>query len=154
MAEYRVATRDWTDVIGGAALLAFGLWFVWHAGVEYDMGSMRRMGPGFFPTVLGWLVAGFGALLLLPALFRRGEWPLPAIRPLVTIVAGGLAFAWMIEPLGLVPATVALVCIVAFAETQVRLLRTAILAVALSAMAVGVFSEGLGIPIPAFRWGR
>jgi hypothetical protein len=154
MAEHRTAPRDWTDVIGGAALLAFGLWFVWHAQAEYDMGSLRRMGPGFFPTVLGWLVAGFGALLLLPALFRRGELPAPAIRPLATIIAGGLAFAWMIEPLGLVPATVALVCIAAFAEPRVRLLRTAILAGVLAAAAVAVFSEGLGIPVPAFRWGR
>jgi hypothetical protein len=154
MAEHRTAPRDWTDLIGGIALLAFGLWFTWHAQTEYDMGSMRRMGPGFFPFVLGVLVAGFGVLLLVPALFRRGEMPVPAIRPLVTIIAGGLAFAWLIEPFGLVPATVALVGIVAFAETRVRLLRTGILAIALAAMAVAVFSEGLGIPIPAFRWGR
>jgi hypothetical protein len=154
MAEHRIASRDWTDVIGGVALVAFGLWFTWHAQAEYDMGSLRRMGPGFFPTVLGWLVAAFGALLLLPALFRRGALPMPALRPLAAIITGGLAFALLIEPFGLIPATIGLVGIVAFAEAQPRLLRTAILAVALSVMAVAVFSEGLGIPIPAFRWGR
>jgi hypothetical protein len=154
MAEHRIAPRDWTDIIGGAALLSFGLWFAWYAGAEYDMGALRRMGPGFFPTVLGWLVAGFGALLLIPALFRPGELPVPALRPFLTIIAGGLAFAWIIEPFGLVPATVALVLVVALAEAELRLLRTVILAVALSVMAVTVFSEGLGIPVPAFRWGR
>jgi hypothetical protein len=153
MAAHRASHRDWTDVIGGAALLAFGLWFALHAQSDYDPGSMSRMGPGFFPSVLGWLIVAFGALLLLPALFRSGELPVPAIRPLVTIIAGGLAFAWTVEPLGLVPATFALVGIAAFAETRVLMLRTAILAVALAAMAVAVFSEGLGIPIPAFRWG-
>jgi hypothetical protein len=154
MADHRTGPRDWTDLIGGAVLLAFGLWFAWKAQTEYDTGTLRRMGPGFFPNVLGWLVAGFGALLLLPALFRQGEVPVPALRPLATIIIGGLAFAFLIEPFGLVPATVALVGIVAFAETRVALLRTAILAVALSVMAVTVFSEGLGIPVPAFRWGR
>ncbi len=154
MASHRSASRDWTDIIGGVALLAFGLWFAFYAQAEYDMGSLRRMGPGFFPAVLGVLVAALGVLALVPALFREGEWPVPAIRSLLTIIAGGLVFAWLIEPLGLVPATCALVFIVVFAETRVRLLRTAILAVALSALAVAVFSEGLGIPVPAFRWSR
>lgn len=145
---------DWTDLIGGTLLLAFGIWFTWHAQEAYALGSLRRMGPGFFPVVLGVLVAGFGLALLIPALFRRGEAPVPAVRPLLTILAAGLAFALLVEPFGMVPATVALVAIAALAERDFRPLRTAILAVALAAMAVTVFSEGLGIPVPAFRWGR
>lgn len=143
---------DWTDVIGGALLLAFGLWFLAHAVENYNIGMLRRMGPGYFPAALGVLVAAFGLLIMLPALFRHGELPRPAWRPLATITVAGLAFALIIEPYGLVPATIALVCIAALAETQVRLLRTAILAVCLSFMAVLVFAEGLGIPTPAFRW--
>lgn len=153
MAEHRTASRDWTDIIGGVALIAFGLWFAWHAQAEYAFGSARRMGPGYFPTVLGWLLAGLGLLVLLPALFRRGDLPVPALRPLCTIIAGGLTFAMIIEPAGLVPATFALVGIVAFAETRVRPVRTVILAAALALMAVSVFTWGLGIPVPAFRWG-
>jgi hypothetical protein len=53
-----------------------------------------------------------------------------------------------------VPATVALVCIVAFAETRVRLLRTAILARRAGRRGGGCLLRGLGIPVPAFRWGR
>jgi len=153
MAEHVETRRDWTDIIGGAALCAFGLWFAWHAQQEYAFGTARRMGPGYFPTVLGWMLAGMGLLVVLPALFRRGDLPLPALRPLFTIIAGGLAFAMIIEPAGLVPATWALVAIAAFAETRVRLLRTVILAAALALMAVSVFTWGLGIPVPAFRWG-
>jgi hypothetical protein len=154
MAEYRIASRDWTDIISGVVLVGFGLWFAWTAYDDYSMGSLRRMGPGFFPAVLGWLVAGFGAVLLMPALLRRGELPVPAMRPLGTIIAGGLAFAFLIEPFGLIPATLTMVGIVAFAEARVWLLRTVVLAIALSVMAVAVFSVGLGIPIPAFRWGQ
>jgi hypothetical protein len=144
--------RDYTDIIGGAVLLLFGAWFFRYATAHYAIGELRRMGPGFFPAALGLLVAGFGALLLLTALFRRGALPRPAPRPVVAILAGGLAFTYLVEPLGLVPATVALVGFAALAERRVRPLRTAILAVALSALAVTVFSWGLGIPVPAFRW--
>ncbi len=143
---------DWTDVIGGTLLLAFGLWFLAHAAESYNFGSLRRMGPGYFPAVLGVLVAAFGVLILLPALFRRGELPRPAWRPLATITVAGLSFAMMIEPLGLVPATVTLVVIAALAEPAPPVLRTVILAVCLAVMAVLVFAEGLGIPTPAFRW--
>ena len=146
--------RDWTDVIGGTLLILFGVWFAWYAQEEYSLGTLRRMGPGFFPTVLGVLVAAMGLLLLVPALFRRGDMPRPAYRPLVTILVAGLAFAFLVEPLGMVPATVALVAIAAVAEAKVHVWRTVILAVALSIMAVTVFSWGLGIPVPAFRWGR
>jgi hypothetical protein len=153
MAEHRTAPRDWTDLIGGGVLLAFGLWFLWHAQTHYSFGEMRRMGPGAFPAGLGVLVSVFGLLIMIPAWFRPGEMPMPAVRPLLAIIAGGLSFAWLIEPAGLVPATVALVFIVSLAERELRWQRTAILAVALSIMAVLVFSKGLGIPVPAFRWG-
>ncbi len=130
------------------------MWFYLHAAGSYSFGTLRRMGPGFFPAALGVLVAGFGALLALPALFRRGELPRPSPRPLVTITAGGLAFTYLIEPFGLVPATLVLVGLAALAEPRFRPLRTAILAAALAALAMLVFSEGLGIPVPAFRWQR
>lgn len=144
--------RDWTDIIGGFLLLVFGIWFLWHAQNHYSLGELRRMGPGAFPSGLGVLVAIFGVLIMVPAFFRKGDVPVPAMRPLLTIIAGGLAFAFLIEPAGLVPATVALVFIVALAEQKQHWLRTAILAVALSIMAVTVFTKGLGIPVPAFRW--
>lgn len=144
---------DAVDLIGGGALILFGVWVGYYAGTEYSIGSLRRMGPGFFPAAVGWLVALFGVLVFVPALFRHGEHPWPAFRPLVTIIAGGLAFALLIEPFGMVPAAISLVVVAALAETGFRPIRTAILAVVLAALAVVVFSKGLGIPVPAVRWG-
>lgn len=146
--------RDYIDLFGGALLLAFGVWFAWYAGAEYDMGSTRRMGPGYFPVWLGWLVAAFGLLILVPAWLRHGEMPAPKIRPFLTIIVSGLVFAAIVERLGLVAAVVSLVVISALAEERFHLVRTVILAVVLAALAVTVFSWGLGIPIPAFRWSQ
>ena len=144
--------RDIGDIIGGAALIAFGLWVMQHALAEYQFGALRRMGPGFFPAVLGGLVAGAGALILLPALFRGGEAPRPDWRPFVLVCAALIAFALVLERFGLVAATFALVFLAAVARPGPRPVETLVLAAALAGIAVLVFSEGLGIPIPAFRW--
>ncbi|WP_439594558.1 tripartite tricarboxylate transporter TctB family protein [Falsiroseomonas sp.] len=144
--------RDWTDFIGGSLLLVFGLWFLWHAQIHYSFGEMRRMGAGAFPTGLGILISAIGLLILIPAWFRRGDKPGANLRPFLAILAGGLAFAWLIEPAGLVPSIVALVVIVSLAEAELRWLRTLLLAVALSCIGVLIFTKGLGMPIPAFRW--
>ncbi|MCB4821320.1 tripartite tricarboxylate transporter TctB family protein [Roseicella aerolata] len=145
-------SRDYVDVVGGVGLVLFGGWVYAHAAAEYDFGTLRRMGPGFFPAALAVLLMVFGALLAVPALFRSGEGPRISVRSFLSILAGILAFAWLIEPFGLVPATIALVGLAALAEPGFRPIRTALLAVALSALGVLIFSQGLGIPIPAFRW--
>jgi hypothetical protein len=70
MESERIARRDWADLIGGTLLVIFGIWFALFSAEAYNFGELRRMGPGFFPAVLGVLVAVFGALLIVPALFR------------------------------------------------------------------------------------
>ena len=51
-------------------MIVIGLFAVWYAQ-RYAFGSPRQMGPGFFPVVLGWVLAGLGVLILLPALRRH-----------------------------------------------------------------------------------
>lgn len=145
------ATRDYADIIGGLLLIAVGGWFMLHSG-NYNMGTLRRMGPGYFPVVIGGMVILFGFLVLVPGMLRIGTMPKPEWRPFVTICLSVLAFALVAEPFGLVPATVALTLVAALAEPGFRPVRTALLALGLSAIGVLVFTQGLGIPIPAFRW--
>jgi hypothetical protein len=145
-------TRDWADVIGGAILIAGGAWFVLHS-TGYQMGTLRRMGPGYFPVMIGTLVSLFGLLLMLPAMFRQGTIRGPEWRPFVAICLSVLAFALSVERLGLVPATVLLTVVAALAE-NVRPLQVVLVAIGLCAIGVLVFTYGLGIPIPAFRWNR
>lgn len=144
-------TRDYNDIIGGALMIAGGAWFSLYA-MNYNLGTLRRMGPAYFPLGIGMLVVLFGLLLLLPALRRPGNFPRPEWRPFLAICTAVLVFALTVERLGLVPATLVLTASAAWAELRPNLRVTAILAVALSAIAVIVFTQGLGIPIPAFRW--
>lgn len=145
------ASKDYADIIGGALMMAGGVWFTSHA-LNYNIGSLRRMGPGYFPVCIGILIAVFGLVLLLPALRRPGTMPVPEWRPLLWICAGIFAFTVMVERFGLVPATVALTLLAAMAENAPRPVTTVVLAAALSLIGVVIFTWGLGIPMPAFRW--
>lgn len=143
---------DVADVVGGTILVALGLWYATHALGEYSYGTARRMGPGYFPTWVGYLTASLGAAIAVLGLLRRGDVPRAPLRPLIAIMAGGFAFAATVEPFGLVPAVFLLVGIGTLAESPYRPLRTLVLAAALSFVGVVLFSWGLGIPLHPFRW--
>jgi hypothetical protein len=66
-----MARRDYTDILGGALLVAFGLGVGFYAQ-RYNIGTLTRMGPGFFPAALGFLLALLGLAILLPGLRRTG----------------------------------------------------------------------------------
>lgn len=61
-------TRD--DVLAGAVFLAFGAAFA-YASTQYDVGTLFHMGPGYFPLVLGIILAGFGVAIIGTALATR-----------------------------------------------------------------------------------
>jgi cytochrome c biogenesis protein CcdA len=60
------------DVIAGTLFVLIGVFAVLVARA-YPAGSAMRMGPGYFPLVLGWLLIVLGAWVGLRA-FRRRDW--------------------------------------------------------------------------------
>lgn len=146
------ADRDYVDIIGGAIMLAVGLWFMFHALESYSFGTLRRMGPGFFPAVLGGLVAAFGAMIILPALFRKGEPFGFEPRPFFMVCVAIGVFAAVLERFGMVPAIFAIIIAAGFAKPGIKVVETLLLCAFMSFAAVAIFIWGLGIPIQAFRW--
>lgn len=145
-------SRDYRDVVGGLLLIAVGVAFLLYSLGHYEVGTVRRMGPGMFPAALGVVMVLLGAMLLVPALLRPGVLPHIRVRTPFFVLAGVAAFAVAIRPLGLIPAILAVTVVSSFAETRVRLLSLLGLCVSLSVMAWLTFSVGLGLPIPVFRW--
>ena len=143
---------DPVELLAGGLLIAIGLWYATYALGEYTYGSARRMGPGYFPTWVGYIMAGLGAGIALLGMLRPGDLPKVALRPVLAICAGGFAFAATVESFGLVPAVFCLVIIGTLAEHPYRLVRTLLLAACLSVIGVVLFSHGLGIPLAPFRW--
>jgi Tripartite tricarboxylate transporter TctB family len=115
---------------------------------EYRVGTAARMGPGYFPELLGMLLAGLGLTLTIPALFVDGEeFPRLHIRPLVMILLSIVAFGVALEYHGFVVAVVALVIIGGLADPDLRPLESAALALFLVIFSVGIFVVLLGLPL-------
>ena len=137
------------DFWAGLMYFGFGAAAVFMAR-DYGMGSASRMGPGYFPMVLGALLMLFGAIALLRALLRHGE-PLGAIgwKALLLVSLGTLAFALLLRPAGFLVAVLALILISAAASVRFRLDWRSLLAMlALVAFCGLLFVKGLGVPMP------
>jgi hypothetical protein len=119
---------------------------------EYPVGTALRMGPGFFPRLLGGLLVLFGLYVALAGL-RRGE-TIPAgwsPRALVVLPLAMVGFGVLVERAGFVPALVVLVVGAAAAGREFRIGEVALLAALLTALSVGLFVWALGLPYPLLR---
>jgi hypothetical protein len=133
------------DLIAGLIFVFFGFAAIWLAR-DYPMGSARRMGPAYFPTIIGGALAMLG-LIISARSFRSLSEPvrLPALRPLIMIIAGVVGFALLLKPLGLVLALFVLILISCLGGSQFRVREVAILYIILVLMAVIFFVYGLGL---------
>jgi hypothetical protein len=137
------------DVLAGVLFLLIGLAAV--AGArDYELGTAMRMGPAYFPTVLGWVLYGFGAFLLLRGIARGGAAVAWGRRPLGLVTLAIALFAFLIGRFGLVPALVVMLLVCAAAGREFRLGETLVLTGVLSAFAVGVFVYALKLPLQVF----
>jgi len=153
--------QDWW---AGLMFIAFGLFFILVASgtpefinsmfgtklvAGYQMGSSVRMGPAYFPVVLGGILAALGILVLLDSLVEEG--PKVAkfhFRPLLFIAVSSLAFAYLLKPLGLVLASIVLVFISAYGGHEFKWKEVAVMSVVLVIFSVLVFVKGLSLPFP------
>ena len=143
----KIKIRSSKDFYSGLLFIFFGLLAVVVARV-YPMGSARRMGPGYFPTLLGGLLTLLGLLIAARALWASDERVGPlALQPLVFVLGATLAFALMVRSLGLVLATLALVVISSLGGWEFRLREVTILAFVLTGVAVALFVYSLGLPL-------
>jgi hypothetical protein len=140
------------DLLAGALFIAIGALALLGARA-YPVGSAMRMGPGYFPVVLGWMLIGLGALVGLRAVRRRDWKPLAwDWKPLAWISVSILAFGFLMPRFGLVPALAVMFPVAAAAGREFRLREVLVLTVAMSAFAGGVFVYGLKLPYPLFNF--
>ena len=117
---------------------------------DYGMGSGARMGPAYFPTVLGSLLLLIGFASIVRSLAKDGE-PLGAIawKPMLLVTAATVLFGLLLRAAGLVPAIVVLVLVSAAASVKFRFAWRALgLMALLVAFCALVFVEGLGLNVP------
>jgi hypothetical protein len=137
------------DFWAGLMFIGFGLFFMIWALTHYQMGSAVRMGPAYFPTVLGGLLAFLGLLVLIESFTLEGpRVPVFKFRPLILISAACVIYGYTMKPLGLVLATALLVFISALGGHEFRWKEVTILYVILIVFSLLVFVKGLTLPFP------
>ncbi|HYN12643.1 MAG TPA: tripartite tricarboxylate transporter TctB family protein [Burkholderiales bacterium] len=137
------------DLWAGLMFIGIGVFFVVWALMHYQMGNAVRMGPAYFPVMLGGLLAFLGVLTLLESFAMEGP-PVPkfAFRPLILISGACVVYGYLMKPAGLILATAALVFISAYGGHEFKWKEVAILYVVLIAFSLLVFVKGLTLPFP------
>ncbi|MDH2327718.1 tripartite tricarboxylate transporter TctB family protein [Cereibacter sp. SYSU M97828] len=137
------------DFWAGVVYVTLGLATV-ILGRDLPMGSAARMGAGYFPTVLGGLLALIGAISAARGLLRPGEAvPRIHIRPMILVIGATFFFAATLEWLGLAVALPIAILITASASSTFRLAPVPVVGLVLfTVFCVLVFVRGLGVPMP------
>ena len=148
------------DVWGGLLMVAIGGGVTWQAA-QYRIGTLRAMGPGYFPLALGVILIGAGIVITANACLAyrsmaeaRADTPrrAPQWKAWGLISFSIVAFVVAAEYLGLVPAAFAVVFIAAIGDHGNSWKASALLALGIVAIAVVVFWWGLQVQLPLFRW--
>lgn len=146
----QIDIRNNRDFWAGAMLIVTGAVSVIVAR-DYAFGTSLRMGPGYFPSVLGGLLVLFGLYLVAQGLRSNekieGNW---SLRALVVLPLSLVMFGLLMEYAGFVPALMVLIVGSAAAGSEFKLKEVLLLAVGLTAFAVVLFIYGLGLPYPLF----
>ena len=137
------------DFWAGATYVALGLATVL-LGRDLPMGSTARMGAGYFPTVLGGLLALIGAISIARGLIAPRELVGRIhIRPAVLVIGAVLFFAGTLEYLGLAVSLPIAILIAATASQRFRFAPVPLAGLAaFTIFCVLVFVRGLGVPMP------
>ena len=132
------------DFFSGLMFMGVGAAFAWGA-TTYKVGEGARMGPGYFPLMLGVLIAILGIAITFKSLVvetvggdKIGKW---AWKPLVYIIAANLLFGVFLGGLpsiklpamGLIAGIYVLTFVASMAENGWKIKNTFILATVLAA---------------------
>jgi hypothetical protein len=145
--------RSQKDFFAALIYLAIGLGAIF-LEPELPMGTGMKMGPAYFPTVLGALLSLIGLISLVRSFVTDGA-PVPAFawKPLLLISGATVVFALLVRGLGLVIALPLFVVMTAFASTKFRWGASLALAAGATIFCALVFVKGLGVPLPLIgRW--
>jgi hypothetical protein len=139
--------RSPKDLVAGLLFMATGIAAIAIA-TKYTLGTAARMGPGYFPRILGILMIVLGAILALRSLRVSGP-PLPGWkwRPVLVTLGSVVMFGLIVNHAGLVVSTILLIVLASAASHEFRPREAVISGIVLSALAVGVFVIGLKLQI-------
>ena len=140
--------RSPKDFWSGVIYIFFGL-LALVVAQDYSMGTARKMGPAYFPVILGSLLVFVGTISVIRSfLIEGGSLAAFSLRKGALIVGSVLFFGLTVRGLGLLLALPSLAIMSALASSRFRWAPSISLALGLTVFCSLVFIHGLGIPIP------
>lgn len=140
------------DLCCGLLFVLIALVFGYQALFKLEIGTLRNMGPGFFPMVLSIITMVIGIAIAIPSLrsaIVESDLAIPW-RGLATISVAPILFGFMIGPFGMVPSILVLAAVSSLASRKTTPMSAVGTSVVLAAICAGIFVYGLGMPIPLF----
>ncbi|MBP7567775.1 MAG: tripartite tricarboxylate transporter TctB family protein [Burkholderiaceae bacterium] len=149
------------DFYSGVMFATVGGIFAWGA-TNYNVGTGARMGPGYFPLLVGLLTLLMGVLIMLNALRKGGEDgdPIGAIawRPLIFIIGANLLFGVLlaglpslgIPAMGMIVAIYVMTFVASLAGDKFAFKPVLVLATVLAAGSYFAFVVALKLQFPVW----
>lgn len=149
------------DFFAGLMFMGVGVAFAWGA-TTYNVGTGARMGPGYFPLMLGVLLALIGVVITFKALVvetvggdKIGKW---AWKPLCYVIAANVVFGILLAGLpaikfpafGMIVAIYVLTFVASMAEPGWKFKTTLILATILAVGSYLAFVLALKLQFPVW----
>ena len=142
------STQDfWT----GLFFLVFGMATV-VLSRKYNLGTTARMGPGYFPTMLGVIMAGIGAISIGRSFLSPDGGQISPLNLglLARLLLSVVAFGFLLNPMGLFIAAFVAVFVASWAGPEFNLGEGIVVAAVLSASSWLVFVYGLRQTMPVW----
>ena len=139
------------DLWSGLMFAGFGV-LALAMGSNLAVGTAVRMGPGYVPRMLSYILIALGLVILVRAIIAPGE-TIERLRwkPITMITIGVVVFALLFESAGLAPALIALVFLAALGGEEFKVVETALACVALIILCIVIFKVGLSMNISIIR---
>jgi hypothetical protein len=144
------------DLWAGLMYIGTGAVGMWIAK-DYPFGSALRMGPGYFPSVLGGIMVVMGIYVLALGLRKNHEKIEGnlSLRALIVLPISMVVFGILMEEAGFIPAMAALIPVSAAAGRDFKWLEVVALTIGLTILCAAGFIFALGLPYPLIKgmWG-
>ena len=135
------------DFLSGLLFIGFGLAALYF-GRHLAMGTAVRMGPGYVPHMLAYIMIGLGFIITVVALVTGSEpVDVPKWKPITLVTIGIFVFAALFERTGMFPALVALILIASAGGDEFKLTEVIGNIVVLTILCILVFKIGLSMNI-------
>lgn len=147
LGAFMLKIRGPKDFWAGIMFAAFGGAGTWMAQ-SFPFGSAARMGPAYFPTLIGGLLFVIGLFIAFRGLVTKGH-TLGRfhLKPLVLVLTSVVLFGLVLQHLGLISAIFILIFFASLGGHEFRMVEVSILAAILTAGSVIVFVYGLKLQI-------